>query len=160
MIAPRFGAETIADGLLKAAGNMAGKLLAVDESLRKKDIAVVNVHVSYRSVNKKESRADLDAPQPGFMRTEMTASIGYDKYWDEGGAVEPAVAAQSLLDFGETVSREQNGQFWAPRGPRSVEEGGACFGARLLTPFAMHRDIGEAERVLGKDLPTPLQLPY
>lgn len=48
----------------------------------------------------------------------MTASIGYDKYWDEGGAVKPEEAAKSLLDFAETVTSEHNGQFWAPRGPR------------------------------------------
>ncbi len=22
---------------------------------------------------------------PGFMRTEMTAGVGFDKYWDDGG---------------------------------------------------------------------------
>lgn len=80
---------------------MAGKLLAVDASLRKKEVTVVNLH-------------------PGFMRTEMTANIGYDKYWEAGGAVEPAVAANSLLDFTEALKPEMNGQFWAPRGPRWV----------------------------------------
>ncbi|ORY76889.1 hypothetical protein BCR35DRAFT_305639 [Leucosporidium creatinivorum] len=103
----------------KAAANMVGKLLSID--LAKKGVTVVNIH-------------------PGFMRTSMTRDIGYDQFWDEGGAVDPDEAAVSLLDFAEREVREgHGGQFWAPRGPR---------------------DIGEAERVLGKDLPTPLQLPY
>ena len=48
----------------KAALNMVGKLLSLD--LRDKGIGVGIVH-------------------PGFMRTEMTRGVGFDKYWDEGG---------------------------------------------------------------------------
>lgn len=48
----------------KSALNMVGKLLSLD--LKPKGIAVGLVH-------------------PGFMRTEMTKSIGFDKYWDAGG---------------------------------------------------------------------------
>lgn len=48
----------------KAALNMTGKLLSLD--LKDKGIAVGLVH-------------------PGFMRTEMTRSVGFDKYWDAGG---------------------------------------------------------------------------
>lgn len=48
----------------KAASNMVGKLLSLD--LKDQGIAVVNVH-------------------PGFMRTEMTKSVGFDQYWDQGG---------------------------------------------------------------------------
>lgn len=48
----------------KAALNMVGKLLSLD--LKEKEIAVGLVH-------------------PGFMRTEMTKSVGFDKYWDAGG---------------------------------------------------------------------------
>jgi NAD(P)-dependent dehydrogenase (short-subunit alcohol dehydrogenase family) len=48
----------------KAALNMVGKLLSLD--LKEKGIAVGLVH-------------------PGFMRTEMTKSVGFDKYWDAGG---------------------------------------------------------------------------
>jgi len=48
----------------KAALNMVGKLLSLD--LKPKGIAVGLVH-------------------PGFMRTEMTKGVGFDKYWDEGG---------------------------------------------------------------------------
>ena len=48
----------------KAALNMVGKLLSLD--LKEKKIAVGIVH-------------------PGFMRTEMTKGVGFDKYWDAGG---------------------------------------------------------------------------
>lgn len=48
----------------KAALNMVGKLLSFD--LKAQGIAVGLVH-------------------PGFMRTEMTKSVGFDKYWDAGG---------------------------------------------------------------------------
>ncbi|GFF90879.1 uncharacterized oxidoreductase YKL071W [Aspergillus udagawae] len=102
----------------KAALNMVGKLLSLD--LKEKGIAVGLVH-------------------PGFMRTEMTKSVGFDKYWDAGGAVTPDEAAQSLASFIDGFDISQTGQFWAPRGPG---------------------DIGTAEAVLGKDLSTPLQLPW
>ena len=48
----------------KTALNMVGKLLSLD--LKDKGVAVGLVH-------------------PGFMRTEMTKSVGFDKYWDAGG---------------------------------------------------------------------------
>ncbi|KAK9241843.1 hypothetical protein V1506DRAFT_549425 [Lipomyces tetrasporus] len=102
----------------KAALNMVGKLLSLD--LREKGIAVGLVH-------------------PGFMRTDMTRSVGFDKYWDGGGAVTPDESAESLASFIEDFDLNKTGQYWAPRGPR---------------------DIGTAEVVLGKDLPTPLQLPW
>jgi NAD(P)-dependent dehydrogenase (short-subunit alcohol dehydrogenase family) len=51
----------------KAALNMVVKLLSLD--LKEKGIAVCSVH-------------------PGFMRTEMTKSVGFDQYWDEGGGKE------------------------------------------------------------------------
>ncbi|KAF2399814.1 NAD(P)-binding protein [Trichodelitschia bisporula] len=104
----------------KAAENMVGKLLSLD--LKKLGIAVAMVH-------------------PGFMRTEMTRGVGFDKYWDQGGAVEPAVAAKSLVDWIDTFDISKTGEFWAPRGAA---------------------DIGTAEHVLGpKDkLPVPLQLPW
>ena len=47
----------------KCASNMVGKLLSLD--LKEKDIAVAILH-------------------PGFMRTEMTKGVGFDKYWDDG----------------------------------------------------------------------------
>jgi NAD(P)-dependent dehydrogenase (short-subunit alcohol dehydrogenase family) len=48
----------------KAALNMAGKLLSLD--LKEKGVIISIVH-------------------PGFMRTEMTKGVGFDKYWDAGG---------------------------------------------------------------------------
>lgn len=48
----------------KAALNMVGRLLSLD--LKDKGIVVSIVH-------------------PGFMRTEMTKGVGFDKYWDAGG---------------------------------------------------------------------------
>lgn len=48
----------------KAALNMAGKLLSLD--LKDQGVIVSIVH-------------------PGFMRTEMTRGVGFDKYWDDGG---------------------------------------------------------------------------
>ncbi|EMD00204.1 hypothetical protein BAUCODRAFT_369408 [Baudoinia panamericana UAMH 10762] len=105
----------------KAASNMVGKLLSLD--LKDQGIAVGMVH-------------------PGFMRTEMTKSVGFDKFWDDGGAVTPEVAAKSLIEWIENdFDISKTGQYWAPRGAA---------------------DIGTAESVLGpKDkLPTPLQLPW
>ncbi|CAG7917730.1 unnamed protein product [Penicillium olsonii] len=102
----------------KAALNMVGKLLSLD--LKPKGIAVGLVH-------------------PGFMRTEMTKSVGFDKYWDAGGAVTPDQAAETLASFIDKFDIEKTGEFWAPAGPG---------------------DIGTAEDVLGKNLSTPLQLPW
>ncbi|KAJ5749639.1 hypothetical protein N7533_006667 [Penicillium manginii] len=102
----------------KAALNMVGKLLSLD--LKAKGITVGLVH-------------------PGFMRTEMTKGVGFDKYWDAGGAVTPDEAAQSLASFIDALDISKTGEFWAPRGPA---------------------DIGTAEDILGKDLSTPLQLPW
>lgn len=104
----------------KAALNMVGKLLSFD--LKDKTIAVGLVH-------------------PGFMRTEMTKGVGFDKFWDDGGAVTPDEAAKSLVEFTEKFDMSKTGTYWAPRGPG---------------------DIGTAEQTLGKksDLPTPLQLPW
>ncbi|KAI1472504.1 oxidoreductase [Daldinia caldariorum] len=102
----------------KAALNMVGKLLSID--LKDKGVVVSIVH-------------------PGFMRTEMTRGVGFDKHWDEGGAVTPEVAAKSLAEWAETLDLSKSGEYWAPRGPR---------------------DIGMAEMVLGKNLETPLKLPW
>ncbi|KAH9819393.1 NAD(P)-binding protein [Teratosphaeria destructans] len=100
----------------KAASNMVAKLLALD--LKDSGIAVVAVH-------------------PGFMRTDMTAGVGFDRFWDVGGAVTPDVAARSLVDWVERdLDMRKTGQYWAPRGAA---------------------DIGTAEAVLGKkkeELPT------
>ncbi|KAI9843061.1 MAG: hypothetical protein M1838_002878 [Thelocarpon superellum] len=98
----------------KAASNMVVKLLSLD--LLPRGVAVVALH-------------------PGFMRTEMTKHVGFDRFYDDGGAVTPDEAAESLVQFvRERVDVGLTGQYWAPR--------------------------GTAEAVLGKDLPTPLQLPW
>lgn len=60
----------------KAALNMTGKLLSLD--LKEKSIVISIVH-------------------PGFMRTEMTKGVGFDKYWDAGGG-------KFICDAGEEVS--------------------------------------------------------
>ncbi|KAL4878631.1 hypothetical protein BJY04DRAFT_195278 [Aspergillus karnatakaensis] len=52
----------------KTALNMVGKLLSLD--LKPSGVAVGLVH-------------------PGFMRTEMTKGVGFDKYWDDGGGELP-----------------------------------------------------------------------
>ena len=84
----------------KAAVNMLARLLALD--LADKNVVVVPVH-------------------PGFMRTEMTAGVGYDKYWDEGGAVTPEVAAASLKEWVDgTLGVAESGRYWAPRGTGDV----------------------------------------
>ncbi|KAL6239981.1 hypothetical protein BDW75DRAFT_235815 [Aspergillus navahoensis] len=102
----------------KAALNMVGKLLSFD--LKPSGIAVGLVH-------------------PGFMRTEMTKAVGFDKYWDAGEAVTPEEAAKSLAAFVDEFDISKTGEYWAPRGPG---------------------DIGTAEPVLGSNLPTPLHLPW
>jgi len=102
---------------------MVGKLLAND--LMDKEVTVGMIH-------------------PGFMKTDMTKGVGYDKFYESGGAVEASEAAETTVEFIlNELPHRLTGSFWAPRGPR---------------------DIGQAERVLvpimGKDLPTPLPLPW
>lgn len=80
----------------KTALNMVGKLLSLD--LRDEGVAVGLVH-------------------PGFMRTEMTRSVGFDQFWEEGGAVTPNEAAKSLAQWIEGFDMSKTGEFWAPRGP-------------------------------------------
>lgn len=138
----------------KAALNMVGKLLSLD--LKPRGIAVGLVH-------------------PGFMRTEMTKSVGFDKYWDAGGgkytvcrercacchdtdvslAVTPDEAARSLVSFIDTFDISKTGEYWAPRGPGYV-----FLLFMKIDADRCSRDIGTAEDVLGKELPTPLQLPW
>ncbi|KAF5237396.1 hypothetical protein FAUST_6054 [Fusarium austroamericanum] len=120
---PKEGGGNYAHHASKAALNMVGKLLSMD--LRDQGIIISIVH-------------------PGFMRTEMTKGVGFDKFWDEGGghdvlAVTPDEAAKSLVEWTDKLDTSKTGQYWAPRGPG---------------------DIGTAEVVLGKNLATPLQLPW
>lgn len=74
---------------------MCAKLLSLD--LKDRGVAVASVH-------------------PGFMRTEMTRSVGFDKFWDAGGAVTPDEAAKSLVEWIATFDMSKTGQYWAPRG--------------------------------------------
>ncbi|KAK4049852.1 hypothetical protein OIV83_003908 [Microbotryomycetes sp. JL201] len=71
----------------KAASNMAGKMLSID--LAQHGVTVVNVH-------------------PGFMRTDMTKSVGFDEFWDSGGAVTTDEAAKSLVEFVEHSVTERH----------------------------------------------------
>lgn len=106
----------------KAALNMTGKLLSLD--LKDAGVVVSIVH-------------------PGFMRTEMTKGVGFDKFWDDGGgkslvsaricasmtisgrtrltmqslAVTPDEAAESLVAWAEELDISKTGEYWAPRGP-------------------------------------------
>lgn len=78
---------------------MVGKLLSLD--LKDKGVIISVVH-------------------PGFMRTEMTKGVGFDKFWDDGGAVTPDEAAKSLIEWADKLDMSKSGQYWAPRGPSKV----------------------------------------
>lgn len=113
---------------------MVGKLLSLD--LKDKEVVISIIH-------------------PGFMRTEMTKGVGFDKYWDDGGAVTPDVAAGSVKQWAEKLDMSKTGEYWAPRGPSKSPLNG------IWTPLICDEgDIGTAEPVLGKDLSTPLHLPW
>ncbi len=114
---------------------MVGKLLSLD--LKDKGVIISVVH-------------------PGFMRTEMTKGVGFDKFWDDGGAVTPDEAAKSLIDWAEKLDMSKSGQYWAPRGPSKV----SFLHSTMMILTNCAGDIGTAEVTLGKDLPTPLQLPW
>lgn len=111
------------------------------------------------SLDLKDKGIIISIVHPAFMRTEMTKGVGFDKYWDDGGgkwirlsklqnrtfitnrstAVTPDESAKSLIAWTEQLDMSKSGEYWAPRGPG---------------------DIGTAEPVLGKGLPTPLKLPW
>jgi NAD(P)-dependent dehydrogenase (short-subunit alcohol dehydrogenase family) len=74
---------------------MVGKLLSMD--LRDRGVIVSIVH-------------------PGFMRTDMTRGVGFDKFWDDGGAVAPDEAAASLAEWVQGLTVDRSGEYWAPRG--------------------------------------------
>lgn len=76
---------------------------------------------------------------PGFMKTEMTKGVGFDQFYEELGAIEPDEAARGLAEWTEKLTIEKTGEFWAPRGPNGI-------------PIA--------EKALGKNLPTPLNVPW
>lgn len=118
----------------KAALNMVGKLLSLD--LKDQGVIISIVH-------------------PGFMRTEMTKGVGFDKYWDDGGAVTPDEAAKSLRDWIDGLDISKTGEYWAPRGPSKFP----TIGSKHML-IMIKGDIGTAEPVLGNNLPTPLHLPW
>jgi hypothetical protein len=95
------------------------------------------------SLDLKDAGVVVGIVHPGFMRTEMTKGVGFDKYWDDGGgeffpfvilglgmgwigrrelmvdiAVTPDEAAKSLIEWTEKLDISKTGQYWAPRGPR------------------------------------------
>jgi hypothetical protein len=37
------------------------------------------------SLDLKEQGVIISIVHPGFMRTEMTKGVGFDKFWDDGG---------------------------------------------------------------------------
>lgn len=71
----------------------------------------------------------------------MTASAFGKSEWDKpkGSAVPPSEAIPKIWDFVHQSGMDRSGEFWAPNGGD---------------------DIGSAEEVLGKNLPTPLRLPW
>lgn len=85
---------------------------------------------------------DRLADRYSFMRTEMTKGVGFDKFWDAGGALKPEEAARILGEWVEKdFSLEKTGTYWAPRGTR---------------------DIGNWDVVMGKETAKegPVQLPW
>jgi short-subunit dehydrogenase len=76
--------------------NMVGKLLSLD--LKDEEVVISTVH-------------------PGLMRTEMTKGVGFNKFWDDGGAVTPDEAAESLKEWAEKLDMSKTGEYWAPREP-------------------------------------------
>jgi len=73
------------------------------------------------SLDLKEEGIAVCALHPGFMRTEMTAGVGFDKYWDDGGAVHPKEAAKSMIEFVEKeFDISKTGEYWAVRGPGKI----------------------------------------
>jgi hypothetical protein len=44
--------------------------------------------------------------------------VGFDKFYDKGGAVTPDVAARQLIAWVDGFDIEKTGTFWAPRGAK------------------------------------------
>ena len=72
---PTEGGGNYAHHASKAALNMVGRLLSLD--LADKGVVVSIVH-------------------PGFMRTEMTRGVGFDKFWEDGGGTSPTIFCDCL----------------------------------------------------------------
>ncbi|TPX37655.1 hypothetical protein SmJEL517_g00776 [Synchytrium microbalum] len=103
----------------KTAQNMNGKLLSFD--LKPKGISIVMIH-------------------PGFMKTGLTKSVGFDKHYEKGGAIDPEEAVEPLLKVVANLTLENTGKFIAPVGPKGVGN------AHVLGPV--------------EKLPAPLELPW
>ena len=88
------------------------------------------------------SRLKIADRRYSFMRTEMTKGVGFDKHWDDGGALPADQAAKILGDWVERdFSIKLSGTYWAPRGTR---------------------DIGNWEAIMGKNSGKegPVELPW
>ncbi|KAK8102818.1 oxidoreductase [Apiospora sp. TS-2023a] len=135
----------------KSALNMVGKLLSLD--LKDKEVVISIVH-------------------PGFMRTEMTKGVGFDKYWDDGGGKPSLVANNSQDVFDCVVSRAY---YWLTgflcrcvavtpdEAAKSLVEWAEKLDMSKSGEYWAPRgpgDIGTAEPVLGTGLSTPLKLPW
>ena len=94
------------------------------------------------SLDLKEHGVIVSIVHPGFMRTEMTAGVGFDKFWDDGGAVLPEEAARSLRAWVEGLDMSKSGQYWAPRGPRMSPGRISCLMSSLLIMDRRYRDGG------------------
>jgi hypothetical protein len=69
------------------------------------------------SLDLKEHGVIVSIVHPGFMRTEMTKGVGFDQFWEVGGAVSPEEAAGTLVEWARGLGMEKSGEYWAPRGP-------------------------------------------
>lgn len=47
----------------------------------------------------------------------MTKGVGFDQFWEVGGAVSPEEAAGTLVKWARGLGMEKSGEYWAPRGP-------------------------------------------
>jgi NAD(P)-dependent dehydrogenase (short-subunit alcohol dehydrogenase family) len=115
----------------KSALNMVGKLLSLD--LKDKGIIISLVH-------------------PGFMRTEMTKGVGYDKYWDAGGGES---RRRSAAFQGNGPSLTARSQLSLPTKPLRQSSSGL-----MDWTFPRLGSIGHPEDLVSRHLlPEPLDLP-
>lgn len=74
------------------------------------------------SLDLKEHGVIVSIVHPGFMRTEMTKGVGFDQFWEAGGAVSPEEAAETLVEWVRGLGMEKTGEYWAPRGPSEYSD--------------------------------------
>lgn len=59
----------------------------------------------------------------------MTKGVGFDQFWDDGGALMPDEAAEIVGGWVDgTFGIELTGQYWAPRGTRDIGTWGPVMG--------------------------------